>query len=277
MDEVQVDVDQARRRPRGRCQILSNSVAALIVWLLVGVGSSLSFVAARPRSRRAARASVVAGVVQVVGKVGVEGGAVARAERVDVAVDDQLDRARRGRRPSRGCRARGSAGRPAPPVAAPGREAVQGDVGALAGQRRGQLLDLVTAAAAAAAAARADDDDVARSRRGAAAGRGSARGRRRSGRRRPASGCSRRARPARASRRRRPERSARSRSDRPIPSRSALTRAPTAPGSRGGSARQSRGASRGRVRYHGRTFSIRSRVEPHARWTGTQSRTRQPA
>ena len=124
--------------------------------------------------------------------------------------------------------ARAAAGRRRRRWRRPGSSAWTRDVGALARQRRGELLDAVPAAAAAAPLAGADDDDVPRLveaqelRERQVEPGGDPLGDRE---RRAASP---RARPARASARRRPLRSARSRSERPIASRSARTRVPTA-------------------------------------------------
>ena len=82
------------------------------------------------------------------------------AEVVALVVDQQRDRAGEH---DRGLAAPGSCsgGSPAPAGGGAGLERVQRDVGALARQRRGQLLGAMTAAPARPALAGADDDHVA--------------------------------------------------------------------------------------------------------------------
>ena len=87
-------------------------------------------------------------------------------------------------------RARAAADRRRRPVAAPGREPVDRDVRALAGQRRRQLLGAVAAPLAARRSPERMTTTCSRPRRGAGAGTGSGRARRRSARRPSASGWS---------------------------------------------------------------------------------------
>ena len=144
--------------------------------------------------------SPAAGVLEVVWQVGVEGDRVALAR----------DRARRRRRRAAAGPSSTTAvsrlpaswigGSSGPPVAAPGGKRVQRDLGALARQRRRQhLVAVAVGVAAEQALAVAHDRRRRRPRRAAAAARATARGRRRSWPRPPASGWSRRARPATAS------------------------------------------------------------------------------
>ena len=66
---------------------------------------------AQPARRRRGRPPRLGRVLEVVGQVGVEGDAVALAELVALPVADEHDGAAARRAPSRGCRARASAGR----------------------------------------------------------------------------------------------------------------------------------------------------------------------
>ena len=185
--EVQVDVEQARRRPRGRPRSCRTGFAAWWSQLL-----------RRPADDDGQEGRLAgAGVLEVVGQVGVEGHAVAGGELVALAVDVEHDGAVLDERRSRGCRARASAGRPGRPSRAPAREHVAAELGALAGQRRGEDLEAVPAGRASrrGGARRRGRRSPCRPRRGAAAGSGAARGRRRCGWRPAASGSSRRARP----------------------------------------------------------------------------------
>ena len=221
VDEVQVDVDAGPGATSWASQILSNSV-------LVGHhGSSSS--AGRPTRRPAGRPPPSPGFSKWWGR---SASKVTQSPPCSAWRSPSIDagRARRARRAAVS-RAPGSwsGGSPGPPVTAPGVERVARDLGAQAGQRRGEHLVGVAAGAAAAALAGADDRDAAAPRRGAAAGRA-----RSSSPRGDARGdLQRRARLAALDlgehrRARRRERSARSRSERSIASRSARTRGPMA-------------------------------------------------
>ncbi len=87
---------------------------------------------------------LLAFVLEMMGKIGIEGDAVALVQLVAGAVDDQHQVPARTTAVSRlpGSCIGGSS---RPPVVAPGLERVQRDVGALSRQRRGQLLEAMAA------------------------------------------------------------------------------------------------------------------------------------
>ena len=217
MDEVKVDVDQARRRPRGRPRSCRTSSSA---------SASAPPQAGGDHGEQLGR--LVSVVFEVVGEVGVEGDAVAR--RAAQWRSPSTTRVGRPGDHDRGLAAPRLVDRRVP--GAPGRgaglEPVAGDVGALSGQRRSQLLDRVAAATALASPAARGRRPRGRPRPGAGAARGSDRGRRRFapptasvGLVSPRSTCD-------SIGALTPVRCARSRSERSIPSRSARTRGPTA-------------------------------------------------
>ena len=115
----------------------------------------------RPAATTASSSAGLARIVlEMVGEVSVEGDAVARAKLVALAVDDER------RRPVQDHRGLAAARLVERRIARPARHGagikpVNGDVGALAGQWRSQLLDPVPAPAALAALSAADDHDVA--------------------------------------------------------------------------------------------------------------------
>ena len=161
VDEVQVDVEQAVGDLVRLPDLVEQRLGVIERQLLL-----------RPAATTAQkRASLLAVVLEVVRQVGVEGHAVARR---------RARGARRRRRsvsaPALDDRGLAAAGLVHRRVAGPagrgaGRERVQRDLGALAGQRRREHLVAVAAGAAAAALAGADDATRRRPRRGAAAGR----------------------------------------------------------------------------------------------------------
>ena len=126
VDEVQVDVEQARRDLVGGPDLVEQRASGMV----------------RPAPAQAGGDDgeqgrlLLAGVLEVVGQVGVEGHAVAGGELVALAVDVEHD----ARRASTSAVSRlpGSCigGSPGPPVRAPGASTWRRELGALAGQRR---------------------------------------------------------------------------------------------------------------------------------------------